>query len=385
MPAERLLEGVNDAKVIWWDGWLGIKTTQTTEAGCWRIANHRESGKAYMWVQFKNSQTKLRGFIGNTVQIWRGVLPITDYIGQLGGGVYNNINVTYEPWVNQGSNAHRGWAAASTLNALAEYRGQAQADGMAAPPNLDIYLVSNDISGFALMKRYLGKLRVEAAFNVGLLQSNFFKWLLLHTYTYGNNSFDFVYPLIPDMMLGVSFQQSDRIRRLIYHELTHASHFTNVGPDYWMLLAIAEIGADGWGGENSLDAGRIAICESWAEHIGETYTHRRYLENNSIAGNWEELLETTRNDTTNHIPIGLHHDLIDVANVLDINACDRTDIPQCGPVVDNVSGLSNGMLFSVLSPQVANVNAYRERIINVLLPSVPGITTQGIDDLFNSY
>ncbi len=172
------------------------------------------------------------------------MLPITDYIGQLGGGVYNNINVTYEPWVKQGSNAHRGWAAASTLNALAEFRRQAQADGMAAPPNLDIYLVSNDISGFALMKRYLGKLRVQAAFNVALLQSNFFKWLLLHTYTYGNNSFDFVYPLIPDMMLGVNFHESDMLRRLEYHELTHASHFTNVGPDYWMLLAIAEIGAD---------------------------------------------------------------------------------------------------------------------------------------------
>ena len=86
-------------------------------------------------MQFKNKDAKLRGFIGNTVQIWRAVLPITDYIGQLGGGVYNNINVTYEPWVNQGSNAHRGWAAASTLNALAEFRGQAQADGIAAPPN----------------------------------------------------------------------------------------------------------------------------------------------------------------------------------------------------------------------------------------------------------
>ncbi|MCB0571970.1 MAG: hypothetical protein KDC66_19525 [Phaeodactylibacter sp.] len=45
---ERLLEGVNDAKVIWWDGWLGIKTAQTTESGCWRIDGHRESGKAYM-------------------------------------------------------------------------------------------------------------------------------------------------------------------------------------------------------------------------------------------------------------------------------------------------------------------------------------------------
>ena len=376
-------EGVNDAKVIWWDGWLGIKTTQTTEAGCWRIANHRESGKAYMWVQFKNSQTKLRGFIGNTVQIWRGVLPITDYIGQLGGGVYNNINVTYEPWVNQGSNAHRGWAAASTLNALAEFRGQALADGIAAPPYLDIFLASDRGDGFALMKRYLGQARVYAAMELGLLQANFFNFLAWHVL--GTANYDLIYPVIPDMMLGVRFQESDVLRSVIYHELAHASHFTNVGPNYWMLLATAEIAADGWGDENSQDAGRIAVCESWAEHVGETYTHRRYLENNSIFGDWERRLETTRNDTTNHVPIGLHHDLIDVANVLDTNACDRTRPPQCGPIVDNVSGFFNGQLFSVLTPQVSNIEVYRDRVINVLLPAVPGNTAQGIDDLFNSY
>ncbi|HQU61490.1 MAG TPA: hypothetical protein PLU64_19915, partial [Saprospiraceae bacterium] len=67
------------------------------------------------------------------------------------------------------------------------------------------------------------------------------------------------------------------------------------------------------------------------------------------------------------------------------NACDRTRPPQCGPIVDNVSGFFNGQLFSVLTPQVSNIEVYRDRVINVLLPAVPGNTAQGIDDLFNSY
>lgn len=311
------------------------------------------------------------------------MLPITDYIGQLGGGLYNNINVTYEPWINQGSNAHRGWAAASTLNAMVEFRGQAQADGIATPPYLDIYLASDRTDGFALMKRYLGPVRVYAAMELGLLQANFFNFLAWHVL--GTANYGLIYPVIPDMMLGVDDQESDELRSTIYHELAYASHFTNVGPDYWMFLATAEIAADGWGDENSQDAGRISICESWAEHIGEIYTHRRYLGNNSIFGDWERRLETTRNDTTNHIPIGLHHDLVDVANVLDANACDRTIPPQCGLIVDNVSGFSNGQLLSVLTPQVSNIELYRDRIVDVLLPAVPGNTAQGIDDLFNSY
>jgi hypothetical protein len=381
-------EGVRRARVVWWDGWFRVRTAETSQQGCWSIPGHRESGKAYMWVEFRNSDAKLRGFIGNTVQLWRAVLPITSYVGQLGGGVYNNILVEYPAWANQGSAAHRDWAAGSMMNALAEHREQSLVDGITPPPYLDVYLASNRTDGFALMKRYLGPIRVGIAISEGLLQASFFDLALW--VNYGIPNYSIIYPVLPDMMIGASYRNSDEFRSLAYHELAHASHFMNVGPNYWQGLAAAEIAADGWGNANSADAGRIAICESWAEHIAWTYVHRRYQGNTSIAGTWERRLETTRNHFPSHVPVGLHHDLIDNANLLDGNACDRrgpdaNTPPACGMVVDNVVSFTNGQLFSILGVGVNSIEAYRARLIEELLPTVPANTVQQVNGLFDSY
>jgi hypothetical protein len=379
-------EGVRRARVIWWDGWFRVRTAETSQQGCWSIPGHRESGKAYMWVEFRNADAKLRGFIGNTVQLWRAVLPITSYVGQLGGGVYNNILVEYPAWANVGSAAHRDWAAGSMMNALAEHREQSLADGITPPPYLDIYLASGRRDGFALMKRYLGPIRVGIAISEGLLQASFFDLALW--VNYGIPNYSIIYPVLPDMMIGADFQNSDRFRGLSYHELAHASHFMNVGPNYWQGLAAAEIAADGWGNANSADAGRIAICESWAEHIAWTYAHRKYQGSTSIGVTWGFRLETTRNHAPNHIPIGLYHDLIDDANNLDLNVCDRNgpaSPPACGGVVaDEVRGFTNGQLFSILLPVVVDIEPYRLLLINQLLGNTPN-TLQQVNGLFDSY
>ena len=98
----NMMLGVEDVKVTWWNGWFTFKTTSTDGAGCWSIDRHRERGKAYMWVTFQNSRAKLRGFVGNTVNLWRLLLPVTDYRGQLGGGSYHNIQIDYNLWNNHG-------------------------------------------------------------------------------------------------------------------------------------------------------------------------------------------------------------------------------------------------------------------------------------------
>jgi len=97
----NMMLGVEDVKVTWWNGWFTFKTTSTDGAGCWSIDRHRERGKAYMWVTFQNSRAMLRGFVGNTAKLWRLLLPVTDYRGQLGGGSYHNIQIDYNMWNNQ--------------------------------------------------------------------------------------------------------------------------------------------------------------------------------------------------------------------------------------------------------------------------------------------
>jgi hypothetical protein len=383
-------EGVRRARVIWWNGWFTVRTAETSQQGCWSIPGHRESGKAYMWVRFTNSDAKLRGFIGNTVQLWRAVLPLVSYVGQLGGGTYNNILVRYPLWANQGSAAHRDWAAASMMNALAEHREQCLADGITPPPYLDVYMASKRTGGFALMKNYLGQ-NMHTAVSDGVLQASFFDhplWAL-----YGPSNYNSIAAVIPDMMIGANYRNSDRFRDLAYHELAHASHFTNVGGGYWSALIAAEITAsilngDPWGNANSLMAGLIAVCESWAEHIAWTYVHRKYQGSTSIGVTWGFRLETTRNHAPNHIPIGLYHDLIDDANNLDLNVCDRNgpaSPPACGGVVaDEVRGFTNGQLFSILLPIVVDIEAYRLLLVNQLLGNTPN-TLQQVNGLFDSY
>ena len=66
------------------------------------------------------------------------------------------------------------------------------------------------------------------------------------------------------------------------YEFAHSSHYTKVGIAYWTVLATNEIYAGGHGNEYSPGTGRIALCESWAEHIARTIAHETYGLNNSI-------------------------------------------------------------------------------------------------------
>ena len=62
---------------------------------------------------------------------------------------------------------------------------------------------------------------------------------------------------------------------------------------------------------------------------------------------WLDELEKLRNDSPNHVPIGLHLDLFD--NMPDANnACDREG-GSCGPTADNVAGFTNEQLCAGLA------------------------------------
>ncbi|WP_425420690.1 hypothetical protein [Phaeodactylibacter xiamenensis] len=136
----------------------------------------------------------------------------------------------------------------------------------------------------------------------------------------------------------------------------------------------------------SSDAGRIAICESWAEHLEQVYTDREFGGNTSLfpAGRTREReLELTRNHRLNHVPIGLHFDLFDNQNDLN-DACDRVIGSGCGPIADNVAGFTNGELFSILDENTTDPDIYQAKVINDLLPG-SGNTVADVNALFNSY
>jgi hypothetical protein len=113
------------------------------------------------------------------------------------------------------------------------------------------------------------------------------------------------------------------------------------------------------------------------------YTDREFgiQVSNAFLGTFIDRLDAWRNHRPNHVPIGLHLDLID--NVEPMVSDDRFG-GGSGAVIDNVTGLTNGQLFSVLDAATDDPQVYRQRIINDLLPG-SGIAVGDVDALFNSY
>ncbi len=383
---------VRQVKVTIKDNWFKEDETWTDDNGCWRIDKEYQ-GNARMWITFKNDRAKIRGTTRSWKTIYQWALTVKDYVGRLSGPNFANIEVNYGRWANQGSTAHVYWGAATVNNALHEFHDYAVMDGINPPPNgLDIYVARNQRFGYAFMPSFMGAQLTNYALGSGLTgNSTFihpFSVLLSVTSAVGiANQF------FPDVFIGIDYANSDRAKSLAYHEIAHSSHYMQVGPNYWSELVAAEVAANGHGDQFSNDAGRIAICESWAEYIGGLhYTHRTYGNTNSVPRNWEINLEQTWNEVANHVPVGLHHDLIDDGEPLfftdpntgiDFSACNQI-AGGCTFVDDRVNGFTNAQLFQSLTRQIITVDQYRQRLLNSQLSNTSNSIEQ-LNALFGSY
>jgi len=373
------LQGVRRVKVILKDTWFTEDEVWTNENGCFSIYNNYY-GKAWMWVKFKSAAVQIRGQLLTFANIifYEWASPIKDKVGKIGGPQFNNIQVAYERNVGNNTNNHLYWGAATVNNALHEFNelaGQEKINPL--PDDLDVLIGTNDAFGFALMSsQYIVSHGVAQGFSVfGLVAPP----LTPVFYAVG---FAATQKLLPEVFVGVDFQNSDRLKELAYHEFAHASHHTNVTNAYWDKLVQAEILARGWGDEDDWEAGRIALCESWAEHIGRTFVHQMYTTQN-FAGSenfYLERLEESRNWALNHVPIGLYHDLTD--NEPDnLDACDRGPSTACGSIFDFVSEFNNELLFRQLDETTKSPQDLRSKLLN----GAPPLLQTNINNLFDSY
>jgi hypothetical protein len=168
---------------------------------------------------------------------------------------------------------------------------------------------------------------------------------------------------LPDVHVGMDFDNTRDVKSLAYHEIAHASHFTYVGANYWFQLALAEALAWGWGDQNSTDGGRIAICESWAEYLAWHMFAMRF----NLPFILTEVLEEIRNENENHVPIGVHWDLQDFPMDVTV-ACDVEEgqgWTRCDEIRDDVSNLTVAQLFQILTSDVTSPQIYRDRVISV--------------------
>ncbi|MDQ3143167.1 MAG: hypothetical protein M3Q56_13070 [Bacteroidota bacterium] len=365
-------EGVRQVKIIMKDTWFSEDETWTDDLGCWKI-DERYHGNAWMWIKFANGRCQIRGARSGFNSIYDWIWPVKDYVGRIRRGPpYNNIEVKYDLWSNRGSAAQIHWGAATVNNALHEHHDYSTIEGINVPPWIDIFIGRNHRYGYAIMNSYLGNSNVIA----NLASGSIFGMPFL-------GAPGGLGALFPDVYLGIDYQSSDRQKLLAYHEYTHSSHFTQAGPYFWEILISAEAGANGHGNSGSTHAGVIAIAESWAEHIGLSFTHNTYgLQNTAYwDGSWAGTRERVRNEETNHIPIGLYNDFIDGLN--EEWSCNYHS-GGCGTVIDWVQGFNNGQMFSLLTSSSTSPSIFKDRFIQTFANGNQTLINQ-INTLFNSY
>ncbi len=379
---------VRRVQVLLWDGWFRSDVTYTDDNGCW--VSDEAFNNYYMWIRFKNSRHKIRTLPTGSFQGNNGPAvsyfflnyfdPITHYVDHF--QVWDpSIRVFYDKWTQKGSKVHIYWGAATVNNANHEFYDYARIDGINPPPSgLDIMIGFNK-GGMTLMSEKRNRTNLLNQFMIRLVGS-------LQVLDY----------LLPDVYIGIDFKKSDRLKNVSFHELGHASHYTNATPFYWSVLISAEITAyfitgNPHGTKNVPDilgAKRIALCESWAYHIGLSYTHRTYGPHNSIIYfyNWGRFEENLWNSTKDHIPIGLYNDLIDKMEKplpwdIRYTAINLRDDHKT-VIDDNVSDFTNAQMYDCLTEKTKNVEDFQECLENFYLGQTNN-TLADFNALFDSY
>lgn len=393
------LDGVKQAKILWWNGWFGIWTTYTDDNGCWQI-REEDHGAGHLWVTFKNDRAKIRGM--RDAKIWEYAVAVKDYLGKISGPTFNNISVIYNTGGSGSSASLLFWYAATANNALWDYYNYAAADGIALPPG-DLKILLTNYSGNAAAP---------------LLEKTGFNWLAAGGITALTG---FLFPLqilfvpvavlssyfaafAPDVVYNYngSSRASDRVKETLYHEFAHTSHYMGLSQSardvYWganigyVLNNVITAQNPPYGIRGLPGHQRCAIIEMWGYHLGPQYADRKYGLMHSRTTDpspqvrerlrWRYVVEPFIPDVLGNtnpdafMPIGLFHDLID-NNAL--NPPGVTDgIPS-----DPISGLTHGNCFNAVTLGAPHVMSNVESNINTALP--PGATPAMTRLIFGTY
>ena len=153
----------------------------------------------------------------------------------------------------------------------------------------------------------------------------------------------------------------------MYHELGHASHYTEVGTGYWALLGTAMASASiqdpsPYGDGTTSGAGRIAITEAWGRYIGYKFANFTY-------GAYVSELETGKRIDFPWIPYGVFHDLMDTYN--------------SSETWDQLDGYTLEQFFDIMSNSSVTSPVQFKNIFKSTY--VPSSDHSKVDDIFTEY
>jgi len=389
--------------------WFKMESVYTNDQGQFSCTK-RFRNKVNIFVKFFNNNETIHGL--RQAKFWQMWFPLKKGIGTYSGSLnniqYNFGQNTYEPH----SRTNRNWWAAQTMNSLIEYNEIAVANNTGQTPSFMRIMLTGWASarGSGSTPMNYHRNGPNQFFPKEWIDIFFVRPGLNWASTVANWLFNGVLYRQTDLTLGYDVNlESDKIKELTYHELSHAAHFNKVGQDWWNSLVYAEYteivrfallgGVEdpripyGIGDDGAL-SDRIALSESWAEHIGRMFTDTRYGGQSSVQYNQGDffynnfpvtnasshinLLEAFNPnyplDYFRWIPYGLYYDLMDNRN-------DIFQSPIFAYINDQVSGYTNQQISNALASDIETMQQFKSRL---LLQNGYNQQTQ-VNLLFNEY
>lgn len=353
-----------------------------------------------MRVMFLSGEATVRSLVPATLYI--ATKPACLIVGNVAGYGLNNLQVNILRTTNPIHKTTSYYFAAITNNAHYEIKDLCWQDGI-TPPHSDMHYLIQPFnnSGSAPMLRQM--LKQGAPANI-INQAVVMFTLSSSLPAIGFSVEAYINIAPPDIAIGCKREpnlddySTDRIREVVYHEMGHAVHYRKVGVNYWRDVVDFESqrifesgGADSYGNGSHAGAGKIHLVETWGNHIGHLYTHRRYKSHHSLGtpltekswmGELESRISLYGQNAWIKFPVLL--DLMD--NNIQNNTIqmyeDQAFMGVPPGANDNVSGFTNSMFYSELGSQ--DMTDFINKLKNNHLPGT-GNSVSSFDLLMSTY
>jgi hypothetical protein len=338
---------------------------------------------------FVSAKKTIKGL--NHSNIMEYAAPMTHCIWSVQGGGLNHVNITYLRDWNLDHNETKYYTGATANNAIYDFDGYANQDGlMTTMNNLQVMVHKYHDAGSAPMFHKLlasGSIPAitVASFVVATVGA------LPVVGSTGIGSIMVAFP--PDVTLGYKYASSmqlyttDRLKEVAYHEYAHVIHYRKAGNHLWEnninYIAHYGLGANPYGNAGDPGSTRTDLIEMWGYYLGREYTHRRYgpnrhsrsgspvFSNSWYAENEGDIFHFV------HIPAGFLHD------IRDNNTYNGAfSLWEAAGVNDAVRGFSTNTIYN----QLGSGTTTASQLINTLGGMLPaGNTAGGYTNLKTSY
>jgi hypothetical protein len=364
--------------------WFKIQRMFTDNNGHF-TATKRFKHKVKIVVKFRNNYADVKGLRG--IRLWQMFLAIQRTVGVYSGNKSNilyNFQQRYANGtgyaVNKGNQA---WAAATIVNAIQEHRDYANQFGFTPPP-LGLRILTGGIQSNA-GNGSAPLFGVRSDFQQ--ITDAFSTVFLFGTNTSFPGGYTNALLICSGMHLDLTinyatpsnlFFSDDIVKEVVYHELSHASHYVHAGFTLYTNFVNAELNEEylhrsdsysPYGPGTDGNSPLIALGECWAYHMGFFLANQKYnveptapkgdpqvfvqsgnLNTGPDAFSLENFNPNLSSDPFHWIPKGIMLDLMD-------------NTPTENTVNDQVQGYTIQQIFGALQSDVGSVSQYKVRLL----------------------